>query len=129
MADKAEQQPSMGGRVGKLIMGGGVVGILISVAAHYSPGMLKASGPAGAAVALVFGLLWGIGRGTSMKTAAGGGAITGAGCALLGILAGYLMGDQRAVVLVAGTVGGAVSGTIGGLIGGMISKKRQTVIT
>ncbi len=113
------------GTIGKLIAGGGALGIADSVAAHYERTMLAASGPVGAAISLIFGFLYGHGAGESYGSAAAGGAVTGAGSAFIGILVAFLMGDQGGPVLAGGTGGGAVAGAVGGLIGHAIGKKRQ----
>lgn len=103
--------------VGKLIAGGGALGVLLSLASHSFADLLKVAGPLGTLIALVFGALYGGQARQRFAGSAAGGALTGAGCGGLGILAGWLLGDQAAFVLAAGTVGSAVAGALGGLVG------------
>jgi hypothetical protein len=97
------------------------IGIGISLLAHNSPQVLKVSGPLGALTSLIFGSIYGKKFPTSFKTAALGGAITGAACAFVGILTGFIWGDQPGFVIVAGTMGGLFAGLIGSSVTGKIS--------
>ena len=112
-------------RAGKLIAGGGTLGIALSLVAHFSSSARSVSGPAGAFIALVFGLIYGAISPGPMGGAALGGALTGAGSAFAGILVGCLVHDQPWMMLGAGSLGGAVAGTIGALIGRLIRSWRR----
>jgi hypothetical protein len=109
--------------IAKLIAAGGALGLLVSVAAHMSAALLKFAGPMGAIVSLVFGLLYGRGMRQPYGRSALGGALTGAGCAFVGILLGVLLGDQPVLMLAGGTVGGAIAGAIGGSVGRALASK------
>jgi hypothetical protein len=111
-------------RAGKLIAVGGTLGIVLSVAAHLSSSVHNVSGPAGALVAFIFGLIYGaISSGPTTRVALGG-ALTGAGSAFVGILTGFLLHDQPGMLLGAGSIGGAVAGAIAALAGRFIRSRR-----
>jgi hypothetical protein len=101
----------------KFLLGGGVVGAILSVVAHFNPSVLGISGPLGALVSLICGVLLGRSGPHTAGSIAMNGAIAGGGAALLGILVSFILGDQPAFVMAAGTVGGAVAGAVGGLLG------------
>jgi hypothetical protein len=114
--------------IAKLITIGGALGVVLAIVGHYSPVVLSASGPVGALIALVFSSLFGFFYAESYSQSAQGGALTGFGCAFIGILFGFILGDQPVVVLIGGSIGGAVAGTIGGLISCTLARRRSAVL-
>ena len=74
-------------------------------------------GPVGVLISLAVGLLWAREAARGYGHGAGGGAFVGGGCALLGIVVSWLLGDVTASILLLGTVSSAVTGALGGLVG------------
>jgi hypothetical protein len=112
-------------RVGTLVVVGGILGIALSLVAHFSLSVHSLSGPGGAFIALVMGLTYGAISPGPTGRAALGGALTGAGSAFAGILLGFLLHDQPWIMLGAGSLGGAVAGMIGALVGRRIQWRRR----
>jgi hypothetical protein len=111
----AQAKPDAVTRIVKWAAIGGAVGILVSIIGHHSPGMLRASTPLGAIVALIVGFAYGRNAEGGYPKAAGGGALVGALAANLGILVGLLYGDQSLAALL-GIVGGGIAGGVGAAI-------------
>lgn len=91
--------------------------IVMVILGHYVTSVANLFGPLGMGISLVVGLLWARAGARSYGNAAGGGAVVGAGCALLGILVSLILGDVSAAILALGTISSGVTGAIGGLVG------------
>lgn len=87
------------------------------LAGHWVAAVAKLFGPLGVAISLLVGLLWARESSGSYGEGAGGGAVVGGACALIGILISFLLGDVTAVILAFGTLSSAVTGAVGGLLG------------
>lgn len=87
------------------------------LAGHWVAAVAGLFGPLGVTISLVAGLLWARETAEGYGHGAGGGAIVGGTCALIGILVSFLLGDVTAVILAFGTVSSTVTGALGGLIG------------
>lgn len=98
-----------------------VIGTLLQLAMVVTGNQLAAVaalfGPLGVLISLVVGLLWAREAAESYGHGAGGGAVVGGVCALLGITVSWLLGDVPAVILAFGTASSAVTGALGGLLG------------
>jgi hypothetical protein len=70
----------------------------------------------GLAFSLLAGVLYARRAAGGWGSAAGGGALAGAVCALIGIALSCLLDDVPPAILLFGTLGSAVAGLIGGLI-------------
>jgi hypothetical protein len=70
----------------------------------------------GLAFSLAAGVLYATRAAGGWGSAAGGGAIAGGVCALIGIAISCLLGDVPPAILLFGTLGSAVAGLIGGLV-------------
>jgi hypothetical protein len=102
---------------------GTVLQLAMVVAGHYDATIAKLFAVMGVLLSLVAGFLagrWsgGLGRGG----AAISGLVTGAACALIGILESFSLGDVPAWVIAFGTVSSGVSGAIGGFLGRITRK-------
>ncbi len=96
---------------------GTVLQVAMVLIGHWSLAVARLFGPLGMAISLVVGLLWARAEGRGYGHAAGGGAVVGGACALLGILVSFALGDVGAVILAFGTLSSAVAGALGGLVG------------
>lgn len=98
-----------------------VVGTLLQTAmvlvGHWVLAVANLFGPLGVAISLVVGLLWARESAEGFGNAAGGGALVGGACALIGIAISLFLGDVTAVILAFGTLSSAVTGALGGLAG------------
>lgn len=83
---------------------------------HYVPSVANLFGPLGMLISALVGYLYGRELPGGRGAAAGGGALVGGGCALVGILASWLLGDVTAMILLIGTLSSAVTGAIGGAL-------------
>ena len=70
----------------------------------------------GMLISMLAGALWARSHARGKGQAAGGGAIIGGGCALIGIIVSVLLGDTEAMILAIGTISSMVTGAIGGVI-------------
>ncbi|MBB6250933.1 hypothetical protein [Nitrospirillum iridis] len=93
-----------------------VLQLIMAAAGHFSPTVAQFFAIGGMLISLLAGLVQGGSRPT-WRAAAVGGAIAGGVCALLGILASWILGDVPAMILAMGTAMSAFTGAIGGLIG------------
>lgn len=112
-----------GGRIVKLVIAGGVAGVVLSLIAKYVPAAHPAAGPLGTAIALIVGALFGR-LAVSWGWAAGGSALVGGLSAFIGIFVAWLLKDQPGSVLAFGTLGGFVAGAVGGSIMHAIARRR-----
>ena len=96
---------------------GTVFQIAMVVVGHQVTPVANLFGPLGMAISLAAGLLWARTSATDYAKAAVGGTVIGGGCALVGILVSYLLGDVTAMILVLGTISSGVTGALGGLLG------------
>lgn len=103
---------------------GTVLQIAMVVVGHQVTAVANLFGPLGMAISLVAGLLWARESSAGYGNAAGGGAMVGGGCALVGILVSYLLGDVTAMILALGTISSAVTGSLGGLLGRRLAPAR-----
>lgn len=101
----------------KWIAVGTVLQVAMVLAGHWVAAVASLFGPLGVAISLVVGLLWAREGARGFGHGAGGGAIVGGACALLGIVVSFLLGDVAAVILAFGTISSAVTGALGGLVG------------
>lgn len=104
---------------------GTVLQLAMVVLGHFDARVAGLFAVLGVTISLLAGLLYGA-RVPHAPTgrAAGGGAIAGGVCALIGILVSFAMGDVPAGVLAFGTLSSAVTGAIGGLLGKGIGGRR-----
>jgi hypothetical protein len=96
---------------------GTILQLAMVVAGHFAPGVAKLFAVGGMSLSAVAGVLfarWA--NPASVGAAATGGALAGGGCALIGILVSYLLGDVPAAVLGFGTASSAVTGAIGAAV-------------
>lgn len=98
-----------------------VVGIVLQATmvlmGHWVAGVALLFGPLGVAISLLVGLLWAREAARDYGHGAGGGAVVGGTCALVGIGISLALGDVGAAVLLFGTASSAVTGALGGLAG------------
>jgi hypothetical protein len=74
----------------------------------------------GLSISFLAGALYGWRAQSPWTQAAGGGAIAGALCALLGIAVSAALGDVPPIILAIGTTGSAITGALGGVIARML---------
>jgi hypothetical protein len=67
-------------------------------------------------ISLIAGGLYARSAAGSKGAAAGGGALVGGLCALIGIIVSVVLGDTEPMILAIGTLSSAVTGLIGGLV-------------
>ena len=106
---------------------GTVLQVAMVVGGHFSPAVASMYAVGGMGISLLAGLAyahWTRGAG-SASSAAVGGLLAGALCALLGIFVSYLLGDVPASLLALGTISSAVTGAVGGSIGRMLFGRRS----
>lgn len=106
-----------------LVYGTGLQGAMVLVG-HWVEAVAALFGPLGVGISLLAGFLYGLwspDRGAG--PAAGWGAVAGGGCALVGILVSWALGDVGGVVLAAGTAGSAVAGAAGGFGGRAVARR------
>jgi hypothetical protein len=96
---------------------GTVLQVAMVVTGHWVAAVAAAFGLVGMAISLLVGLLWAREASSGYGAGAGGGALVGGVCALLGIVVSFLLGDVTAVILAFGTLSSAVTGLLGGLLG------------
>lgn len=101
----------------KWIAVGTVLQTAMVVAGHWIAAVARLFGPLGVAISLMVGLLWARGSAEGWREGAGGGALVGGACALVGIALSLALGDVTPAVLVFGTVSSAMTGAIGGAAG------------
>jgi len=70
----------------------------------------------GMLISLIVGAMWARSHARTKGAAAGGGAIVGGACALIGIVVSVGLGDTAPMILAIGTVSSMVTGAIGGVI-------------
>lgn len=87
------------------------------LAGHWLSAIAALFGLLGVGISLVVGLLWARAEAGTAAQAAGGGAVVGGVCALVGILVSWLLGDVTAAILAFGTASSAVGGAVGGVAG------------
>ena len=107
----------------RIALVGGAIGITVSIFVHRAPDLLFLGGPVGFAVSLLCGGVYGFGAERYGHAALGGG-LAGLCTAFLGVLGGFLLGDQPALVLLFGTLGGTIAGVLGGLAGRSVNRER-----
>jgi len=106
-------------------LGGSILQIGMVLAGHSSASIAQLFAPGGMGISLIAGFAYAwLARTPSASSAAAGGAIAGAGCALIGIFISFLLGDVSASVLAFGTASSALTGAIGGWVGQMLSARR-----
>lgn len=109
-----------------------LVGSLLQLAmvasGHWVAAVALLFAPLGMAISFVAGSLvtWWAGPVTK-GTATAAGAVAGGGCALLGIVVSYILGDVPASILVIGTVSSTVTGLMGALLGRLLVARRAVV--
>ncbi|HEY1707789.1 MAG TPA: hypothetical protein VGG10_05955 [Rhizomicrobium sp.] len=97
---------------------GTVLQLAMIVAGHISPWVaLNVFMLGGMTISALAGLVYARLTASNFASAALGGAIAGAVCAVIGIAASVALGDTAAMILVMGTISSAVTGAIGGLLG------------
>ena len=102
-----------------------VVGTILQVAmvllGHTAPAVASLFAVGGMGISLLAGLAYAYwARESRASSAAAGGAIAGAACALIGIFVSYLLGDVPASLLALGTISSAVTGAVGGVVGRLL---------
>ncbi len=117
---------SFGATLVPMTLVGTLTQIGMVVAGHYVPFIkdnLFAIG--GMVISLLFGAAWAMTCSTSRGDGAGGGAIVGGVCAVIGIAVSVFLGDTPAMVLSFGTLSSAATGALGGLLGFRLGTSRQ----
>ncbi len=113
MPESAAGNPMM-----KSAIVGTVLQLLMVVVGHYVPQIANLFPVLGTGIGGVAGILNGLwGRGASMQSAAGGGAVAGGAGGLIGTLVSSLLGDVPMSTVAIGTGSTAVAGAIGGVLG------------
>ncbi len=103
---------------------GTVVQLAMVLIGHWSTAVANLFGPLGVLISLVVGLLWAREAARGLGHGAGGGAVVGGVCALIGIAVSLLLGDVSAMILLLGTLSSAVTGLVGGLLGSRMRASR-----
>lgn len=110
-------RPETGRALWRATLIGTVFQVAMVVGGHYVPALKSLFGPAGMLISLGAGWMFGrMAPAGSKATAALGGLAAGAGCAFLGILESFYLGDVPASLLALGTASSAVTGALGGLL-------------
>lgn len=105
-----------------------VVGIVLQTAmvlvGHWVSAVALLFAPLGMGISLAVGLLWAREGARDYRHAAGGGAVVGGTCALVGIAISLVLGDVGPAILLFGTASSAVTGAVGGLVGARLGGRR-----
>lgn len=109
----------------KWIAIGTVVQIAMVLVGHWSTGVANLFGPLGVVISLLIGALWAREAARGLGHGAGGGALVGGACALIGIALSLLLGDVGAMILLFGTLSSALTGLVGGLLGSRLRVQRE----
>lgn len=96
---------------------GTVIQTAMVLIGHWVTPVANLFGPLGVTISLIVGLLWSREYASRFTRGAGGGAVVGGLCALIGIGISWGLGDVEAVILALGTASSAVTGALGGLAG------------
>lgn len=96
---------------------GTVLQTCMVLAGHWLSAVAQLFGPLGMILSLVVGLGWARSEARDYANGAGGGAVVGGACALIGIVISWALGDVSAAILAVGTISSAVAGALGGLGG------------
>jgi len=105
---------------------GTVLQLAMVVSGHYAPAIAQQFAVAGMGISAVAGYLFTrFAPPGALGKSAGGGAVSGGLCALIGILVSHFLGDVPATVIGFGTAGSAATGAIGGLIGNQLDPRRK----
>ncbi len=92
--------------------------LVLAILGHYDARVARWFAAMGMFLSLVAGFLFGRWSGALGKGgAAGGGAVAGAVCAVIGILESYFLKDVPAWVIAFGPASSAVTGALGGFLG------------
>jgi len=94
---------------------------------HWMRAVANLFGPLGVAISLLAGLLWAREYASGLGRGAGGGAVVGGACALIGIGISFALGDVEAMILVFGTLSSAATGALGGLAGSRMGTRAPEV--
>jgi hypothetical protein len=107
---------------------GSVLQLGMVVLGHFNSSVAGLFAVGGMAISLLAGVSYAaFARSGSFGSSAAGGAIAGAACALIGILASYVMGDVPASLLLLGSLSSAVTGALGGAVGRFFAGDRLAV--
>ena len=114
------------GAMMKWLLIGTVLQLVMIISGHYNEFIaMNVFALGGMTISLIAGAGYGAGA-ASRGSAALGGAIVGAGCALIGIVVSVVLGDTAALILAVGTVSSAVTGAIGGVVASFLRKGDST---
>ncbi len=106
---------------------GTILQVAMVVLGHSNTSIANLFAVGGMGISLIAGLLYAWrSRGGSASGVAVGGLIAGGGCAFLGILLSYLLGDVPASLLLLGTASAVVTGIVGAWLGKILT--RATVV-
>jgi hypothetical protein len=104
---------------------GTVLQVAMVLIGHTSPAVAALYAVGGMGISLLAGVAYAHwARNVSASSAAVGGLVAGAVCALIGIFVSYLLGDVPASLLALGTISSAVTGAFGGWVGRMLFRPR-----
>lgn len=104
------------------IIVGTAVQLIMVVSGHWVPFIkMNVFAIGGVVISAMVGAMYARDAQVSRAKAAGGGAIAGGACALIGIAVSLALGDVPALILVVGTLSSAIGGAVGG---GLSGKKR-----
>ena len=122
----AKSNSSFGASLATMTLVGTLAQVGMVVAGHYVP-FIKDNVFAigGMVISLIFGATWAATFSTSTGKGAGGGAIIGGICAIIGIAVSVVLGDTPAIVLSFGTLSSTATGALGGLVGFKLAANRQ----
>lgn len=95
---------------------------------HWVVAVANLFGVLGMAISFVVALLWAREASQGYGNGAGGGAVVGGTCALIGIAISFFLGDVSAVILAFGTASSAVTGLLGGLLGHRMRGARTVAV-
>ena len=94
------------------------------VSGHHNKSIANLFAVLGMTISLVAGLLFALWADhLTLGSAAVGGLVAGAVCALVGIVVSYLLGDVTAAIILFGTLSSAITGAIGGAVGYVVATR------
>ncbi len=103
---------------------GTVLQLIMVISGHYNEFIAQnVFAIGGMTISLVVGAAYAISAGARRGAAAGGGAIVGGACALIGIAVSVFFGDVPPMILALGTLSSAVTGAIGAFGAGFVGGK------
>ncbi|MQA92567.1 MAG: hypothetical protein GEU90_20485 [Gemmatimonas sp.] len=106
---------------------GTILQLVMVIAGNFSPAVASLFAVLGMLISMIAGGMYAAWAGAARSRAAGGGAIAGGVCGLIGIAASVAMGDVETSLLLFGTASSAVTGAIGGLLTSAVLGRRKAL--